>query len=154
MGDQTRALERYRRLAHALDARWRVPGTGFRFGWDAVIGLVPGLGDALAGLIGGYGLFVGWRLGAPLVVLARMLLNLGVETVAGTVPLAGDLFDVAFRADLRNVALLDRWLEKPGQTRKRSRWLFIAIAMGLLSVLVATILATLWLLSTLLSPGH
>jgi hypothetical protein len=74
--------------------------------------------------------------------------------VAGTVPLAGDLFDVAFRADLRNVALLDRWLEKPGQTRKRSRWLFIAIAMGLLSVLGATILATLWLLSTLLSPGH
>lgn len=154
MADPTRALGRYRLLAHTLDARWRIPGTGIRFGWDAVMGLVPGVGDALGGLIGGYGLYVGWRLGAPAVVLARMLLNLGIESVAGTVPFAGDLFDIGFRADLRNVALLDRWLEQPGQIRKRSRWLFIAIAAALLSVLLLTILLTFWLLAWLLLPGH
>jgi hypothetical protein len=89
VSDTGRALERYRALAYALDARWRVPGLGVRFGWDAVIGLFPGFGDALAGLLGGYGLFVGWRLGAPAVVLARMLLNLVVETVVGSIPVAG-----------------------------------------------------------------
>lgn len=154
MGDHARALQRYRLLAYGLDARWRIPGTGIRFGWDAVMGLVPGLGDALGGLIGAYGLYVGWRLGAPVVVLARMLFNLGIEMVAGTVPVAGDLFDIGFRADLRNVALLDRWLENPGQTRGRSRALFMAIAAGLLAVLVITILGSLWVLARLLTPSH
>jgi hypothetical protein len=154
VADATRALGRYRLLAHALDARWRIPGTRIRFGWDAVMGLVPGAGDALGGLIGGYGLYVGWRLGAPAVVLARMLLNLGLETVAGTVPVAGDLFDIGFRADLRNVALLDRWLEQPRQIRTRSRWLLTAIAAALLGVLVITILVTFRLLAWLLLPGH
>jgi hypothetical protein len=96
VADSVRPLQRYRLLASALDARWQLPGTGIRFGWDAVIGLLPGLGDALGGLIGSYGLYVGWRLGAPVVVLARMLLNLAIETVAGTVPLAGDLFDIGW----------------------------------------------------------
>lgn len=154
MADQARAFERYRRLGQALDARWRIPGTGIRFGWDALIGLLPGVGDALASLIGSYGLYVGWRLGAPVVVLARMLLNLGIETIAGTVPVAGDLFDIGFRANLRNVALLDRWLQKPHQTRKRSRWLFSAIAAGLLAVLAIPILVTLWLVTRLLNSSH
>mgnify|MGYP001260744704 CR=1 FL=1 len=154
MADQARAFERYRVLGQALDARWRIPGTGIRFGWDALIGLVPGFGDALASLIGGYGLYVGWRLGAPVVVLARMLLNLGIETIAGTVPVAGDLFDIGFRANLRNVALLDRWLQKPHQTQKRSRWLFSAIAAGLLAVLAVPILVTLWLVTRRLSSSH
>jgi Domain of unknown function (DUF4112) len=154
VADPARALGRYRLLAHALDARWRIPGTGIRFGWDAVMGLVPGVGDALGGLLGGYGLYVGWRLGAPVVVLARMLLNLGIETVAGTVPLAGDMFDIGFRADLRNVALLDRWLEQPHQTWKRSRWLFLGLALGLLTVVVGVIGLTASLLHTLLALGR
>ena len=151
MADTARALERYRALAHALDARWRMPLLGVRFGWDAVIGLVPGLGDALAGLLGSYGLYVGWRLGAPAVVLARMLLNLVIETVVGSVPVAGDLFDIGFRADLRNVALLDRWLERPLETRERSRWLFLSIALGLMVAMIAAVLIALWLLRLLLS---
>jgi hypothetical protein len=152
--DTGRALERYRALAHALDARWRVPGIGIRFGWDAIIGLVPGLGDAIAGLLGGYGLYVGWRLGAPGVVLARILLNLVVETVIGSIPVAGDLFDIGFRADLRNVALLDRWLAHPHETRRRSRWLFLSIALGLAAAMLAAVLIALWLLSLLLSLGR
>ena len=154
MKEPGRALARYRTLAHALDAQWRMPGIGVRFGWDAVIGLVPGLGDALAGLIGSYGLWVGWQLGAPAVVLARMLLNLAVETVVGSIPVAGDLFDIGFRADLRNVALLDSWLEQPHKTRKRSRWLLVLLALALIAVTVGAVAATFWLLGVLLSTGR
>jgi hypothetical protein len=154
VADPFRALARYRILAHALDARWRMPGIGVRFGWDAVIGLVPGLGDAIGGLAGSYGLWVGWRLGAPTVVLARMLLNLTMETVVGSIPVAGDLFDIGFRADLRNVALLDRWLEQPHQTRKQSRWLLLGLALVLLAVAVGAIVCTLWLLGALLSMSR
>jgi Domain of unknown function (DUF4112) len=150
MAEPDEALERYRRLAHALDARWAIPGTGVRFGYDAVIGLFPGIGDALAALIGSYGLYVGWRLGAPPVVLIRMLLNLGMETVVGTLPILGDAFDILFRADLRNVALLDRWRDRPGETRRRSRWLLAGIAAALLAIVAGTIGGILWLLVQLL----
>jgi hypothetical protein len=147
-------LARYRRLAVALDAEWRIPVLGTRFGWDAIIGLVPGFGDALAGLIGGYGLFVGWRIGAPVVVLARMALNLGIEALIGTVPLAGDLFDIAFRADLRNVSLLDRWLAAPGETRRRSVLLFLSIVLGFLAAVGAVVAVGLRLLTLLLSGAR
>lgn len=154
MADSGRALERYRSLAHALDAQWRMPGIGVRFGWDAVMGVVPGVGDAMGGLVGSYGLWVGWRLGAPAVVLARMLLNLAVETVVGSVPVAGDLFDIGFRADLKNVALLDRWLEHPHKTRRQSRWLLLGLVLTLLAVAGGAIVATLWVLGALLSIGR
>jgi hypothetical protein len=142
-------LARYRRLAVALDAEWRVPLLGTRFGWDAIIGLVPGFGDALAGLIGAYGLYVGWRLGAPAVVLAQMALNLGIETLVGTVPLAGDLFDIAFRADLRNVSLLDRWMAAPRTTRRRSALLFVTIVLSFLLAIAAIVGLALWGLTLL-----
>lgn len=142
-------LDRYRTLANALDTRFRVPFTPLRFGWDAILGLVPGAGDAIGGLLGAYGLWVATRLGAPLVVLARMLFNLAVDMIGGTVPLVGDLFDIGWRGNLRNLALLERWLERPHQTRARSIGLFV----GLLGVLVGVSLLALgisvWLLQAL-----
>lgn len=139
-------LDRYRTLAHALDARFGVPGTPFRFGWDALLGLVPGAGDAIGGLLGGYGLYVGARLGVPWIILARMLLNLAVDLVAGAVPVAGDIFDVAWRGNLRNLALLERWLEQPHETRSRSLVLLLAL-LGVLAGLAALALwFALWLL--------
>ena len=139
-------LDRYRTLARALDARFGVPGTPFRFGWDALLGLVPGAGDAIGGLLGGYGLYVGARLGVPWIILARMLLNLAVDLVAGAVPVAGDVFDVAWRGNLRNLALLERWLEQPHETRSRSIVLLLAL-FGVLAGLAALALwFALWLL--------
>jgi Domain of unknown function (DUF4112) len=134
-------LTRYRSLARALDARFRIPGTPVRFGWDAVLGLVPGVGDAIAGLLGGYGLYVGTRLGAPWIVLARMLFNLLVDLLVGALPVAGDIFDVAWRGNLRNLALLEHWLERPHQTRARS----MALLAGFFGVLVAAGALALWL---------
>lgn len=132
-------LIRFRTIATALDARWRLPGTPFRFGWDAVIGLLPGLGDGIAGAVGSYGLYAGWRLGAPPVVLARMLLNLALETLLGALPIAGDLFDVGFKGNLRNLRLLERWLERPAATRAASRWVFAALAAAILVILLLAV---------------
>jgi Domain of unknown function (DUF4112) len=138
-------LRRFQHIATALDARWRIPGTSIRFGWDAVIGLLPGLGDAIAGAVGSYGLYAGWRLGAPPVILGRMLLNLALETLIGTIPILGDLFDLGFKGNLRNLRLLERWLERPTAARRASRWLFAGIATGILVMLLLALMLLLQL---------
>ncbi|MFP4303362.1 DUF4112 domain-containing protein [Rhodosalinus sp.] len=99
-------MARLDRLGRALDAQWRVPGTGFRVGLDGLIGLIPGVGDTLAALPSAYIILRGWQLGARRRTLARMALNTGVDYVIGTIPLLGDLFDFGFKANLRNLRLL------------------------------------------------
>lgn len=99
-------LARLERLGHALDAQWRVPGTGFRVGIDGMIGLIPGIGDTLAALPSAYIILCGWQLGARRRTLARMAVNTGVDYVIGMIPLLGDLFDFGFKANLRNLRLL------------------------------------------------
>ncbi len=143
-------LPRYRALAQALDARFRIPGTPIRFGYDTLLGLIPGLGDALGALIGGYGLWVGYRLGAPAVVLARMLLNLAVDATIGSVPIAGDLFDLFFRTNLRNVHLLDRWIEAPHATRRGSVLLFASLWLTLVAACGLVVWLAVWVLRWLL----
>lgn len=151
--EPSRHLQRYRVLANGLDTRFGIPGTPFRFGWDALIGLIPGLGDAAGSLLGGYGIYAGARLGAPIVVLARMLLNLGIDLALGAVPVLGDLIDIAFRANQRNLALLERWLEQPHQTRSRSIWLFVLLASPLVVLATLTIWLAFRLLRALLGHG-
>ena len=114
------------------------------------MGLIPGVGDVAGGLIGAYGLWVAARLGAPAAVLLRMLLTLAVDVAAGTIPVAGDLFDVGWRSNLRNLALLERWLAEPHETRRRSNWLFAGIGLALLAVLAAALALTIWLVRRLL----
>lgn len=145
-----RHLRRYRSLAYQWDNLLRIPGTPIRLGWDALLGLIPVIGDATGGMLGCYGVWVGWRQGAPFSVLLRLLLNLLVDVVVGTIPVAGDLFDVGWRSNSRNVALLDRWLERPDQVRRRSVWLLVALAGILLLVLVASLAAAVWLVHRLL----
>lgn len=98
-----RRVERYARF---LDAALRIPGTQIRFGADSLIGLVPGIGDAFALCLSGLLLLEAHRLGASGALLTRMALNLAVDAAVGSVPIVGDLFDVAFRANMRNLALL------------------------------------------------
>lgn len=104
-------LQRLAAFADLLDARFRVPGTGWRFGLDSVIGLIPGVGDAAMTAVALWVLWQARRLGASKAVLARMAGNVAVDAVLGAVPLAGDLFDAAFKSNRRNVALLQRHLE-------------------------------------------
>lgn len=101
-------VERLKRLAKALDWKFRVPGTRWRFGLDPVIGLVPGVGDSLGAVLSLWIVVEARRLGVPNTTVARMLANVGVDFVVGSVPLLGDLFDAGFKANMKNVDLLER----------------------------------------------
>jgi Domain of unknown function (DUF4112) len=100
-------IARLRRLAWIIDALGRVPGTRFRFGLNSVIGLAPWVGDAVLVLISLYIVFEAVRLGLPRAKIVRMLVNVTVEAAFGAVPLLGDLLDVAWKANLRNVDIID-----------------------------------------------
>ena len=121
---------RVRLLARAMDSAIRVPGTGIRLGLDSIVGLVPGAGDLVSSLMSGYIVLASARMGVPPAVVTRMILNLGVDTLVGTIPLLGDLFDVGFKANIRNAALLDRHLADPLATRKTSRAAVLAAVAG------------------------
>lgn len=101
-------------LADFLDTRYRIPGTRLRYGIDAILGLVPGIGDTLAALPALYLIWRARQLGVPQSLVLRMLANVGVDTVFGSVPIAGNVFDLFFKASRRNVALLRRHIERSG----------------------------------------
>ena len=105
-----RRLARLRRLAWLLDGAFRLPGSKFRFGLNSLISLPPVAGDALLGALSLYIVYEGYRLGVPRAEIARMVGNVAIETAVGTIPIAGDLFDVAFKANLRNLAIIDRYV--------------------------------------------
>jgi hypothetical protein len=138
-------LARARTLARLLDSAVKVPGTGVRFGADAVLGLIPGLGDVAGAALAGYLVLLAQRLGAPRAVVLRMLANVAVDTAAGSVPLVGDLFDVAYKSNTRNLALLERAIERPTDTKRTSRLVVAAVFLGLVLLvaggLVVTVLA-------------
>lgn len=100
------ALDRLDMLATAFDTAFVVPGTRVRFGVELLLRLIPGIGDAAASALSCYLLYEAYRLGVPKALFARMVVNVVLEGAAGTVPFAGDAFDVFFRANRRNVALL------------------------------------------------
>lgn len=107
-------LDRLDRLSQLLDVAFVVPGTNIRFGVEAILRLVPGIGDAAASALSLYVLYEARRLGIPTPLLVRMIANVIVEGAAGAVPLAGDLFDVAWRANRRNVRLVRAYFEREG----------------------------------------
>lgn len=108
----TRDVARLRRLAHRMDKAFRLPIVGVRVGWDSILGLVPGIGDTLALAPAAYILKEAHRLGAPPSLLARMGANTGIDLVIGAVPLIGDLFDVGWKSNSRNVDLLQDHLDR------------------------------------------
>lgn len=103
---ETKALAELDALAHALDTRWRIPMTNWRFGLDAVVGLAPGLGDAAMGLVSLYLILRASNHGASAGMIARMIGNVVLDTAVGSVPIAGTVFDVYFKANKRNIRLL------------------------------------------------
>jgi hypothetical protein len=132
--------ERIRRslqqLAWLLDSSIPVPGTKLTVGVDALVGLFPVIGDLIGVAFSSYILSQAARLGAPRSVLWRMAFNIALEGVVGIVPFAGDLFDAAFKANQRNVALLDAWLDQPKRTERSTRTFAAMIIAGLVAVLV------------------
>ena len=102
------AQRRLRRLAKLMDSQVRVPGLGVRIGADAVLGLVPGIGDALSGLIGAYLIYEAHRLGIPRSAVLRMVANTAIDAAIGAIPFAGDIWDFFFRSNDRNMQILAR----------------------------------------------
>jgi Domain of unknown function (DUF4112) len=122
-------------LSHLLDDWFRIPGTQIRFGLDGIVGFIPGVGDAIGGIASCIIIVAAWMRGVSYVTLARMLANWGIEVVLGMVPVAGNLFDIGWKANRRNYALLTGSLADPQGVRRRS-WLFF----GVLSLIFAALL--------------
>ncbi len=133
-----------------LDEAFRIPGTGFRFGIDGIIGLVPGLGDVLAGLLSLVIPLAAWIRGLPYVTLMRMAVNLGIGVLVGSIPLFGDVFDIAWKANRRNYDLLRRHLGAPRRHTWRDWGFLLALATGLGVVFAIPLLMVAWLLAWLL----
>jgi hypothetical protein len=120
-----------RDLARVLDEAIRIPGTNIRIGLDALLGLLPGGGDVAGGLFSGLIILQAARSGAPTPVLGRMLANVAIDVVLGAIPLLGDIFDVAWRANSRNVRLLESWRAQPASTSKASTLTVAGILLAL-----------------------
>jgi hypothetical protein len=108
-------IARIEALANLLDAAFLIPGTGIRFGFDALVGLIPGVGDAITTAISLYIVSEARALGAPRPLIARMLANVAIDGAIGAIPLLGDMFDVGWRANLRNARLLRDYLVARGE---------------------------------------
>ena len=136
-------------LALILDQFLRLPGTKFRFGLDPIIGLIPGIGDTASAMISALSLVYAARCGVPKPLLARMSVNILLNEIIGIIPGVGDAFSFWFKSNQRNYELLQRHMAAPARSRK-SDWVFIAIVLGLLFVIVcAGVLVSLFVLQQL-----
>lgn len=141
-----RPLKDLETLAKLMDAQFRVPGTNFRFGLDGIIGLIPGAGDLSTFAVSGYMLWIMANNGASGFVMARMVLNVLIDALIGSIPLIGDLFDIAFKANMRNLRLMQEHYRE-GRHRG-SAW---KVILPVLIVLLAVIIGIIWLVYKLLA---
>ena len=132
-------LERLKRLSRILDSAIGIPGTRYRLGLDPIVGLVPVIGDALGAIFSSYIIFQAARLGVPKLTLARMIGNVMVDTIVGEIPLLGDLFDVGFKSNLRNLSLLEQHVHRPAAASAQSRRVLLVLGVGLLALLVGVV---------------
>ncbi len=139
-------LDALRRWAVLLDSAFRIPGTGIRFGLDAIIGLIPGLGDISTPAFAALLLMQAVRMRLPVVVQARMVLNAAFDMLIGLVPILGDLVDIGWKANLKNLALLERHA-RPGVPPSRGDYLVVWVCLAFLALIAITpVVLIVWLL--------
>jgi len=142
-----RTLAALRRWSVLLDSAFRVPGTNLTFGLDPILGLIPGLGDLTSPLFAALLLLHAVRMRIPRVVQVRMLINAVIDLLIGVVPVLGDLLDFGWKANVRNLALLERHAH-PASTATKGDWIFVLSIVGVLVALtVIPLIVTAWLLS-------
>lgn len=124
-------------LARVLDTAIRIPGTNIRLGLDAIIGLIPGVGDVASAALSSIIVLAAVRSGAPMPVIARMVGNVAIDTAIGSIPVLGDLFDVAFKSNKRNAELLEQYFAQPSVTTRRSKGVIAAMVGAVVLALVA-----------------
>ena len=132
-------------LAKILDTTVKIPGTGIYLGLDPLLGLIPGIGDVLASLIGTVILILAARLHVPRIVITRMSLNLLINGTVGAIPIVGDLFSIWFRSHARNAELLRRAAAQPNRETQQARLYVTGIIGGTVVLLVLAIAAVLWI---------
>jgi len=145
--ERFRAAERrIGRVTHALDELIAVPGTPIRVGLDPIVGLIPIVGDAVAGVVGAWVIGEAARFGIPRIVVGRMVVNLVVDLAIGAIPVLGDLFDVAFRANSRNLALFRRHALEPDASTRGDQAFFVGVVLLLVGVvwLMLTAIGAVW----------
>jgi hypothetical protein len=137
-------------LSYVMDGLFRIPGTGWRIGLDALVGLIPGVGDFATTAVSLYILAAGVRYRVPKVTLLRMAVNIGIDYLVGSVPVVGDIFDAAWKSNQMNVELLKRRAAVTPEEAAHGRasdWLFLSVlVLGLLVLLVGSVALSLWLL--------
>jgi hypothetical protein len=129
-------MKRARAFAKMLDSAVTVPGTSIRFGLDSVLGLVPGLGDTAGAIFSGYLILLATRMGVPRATVTRMVANVAIDTVVGGIPVLGDLFDIAWKSNMKNLKLLEESVD-PVYEKQPVNWALIAGALLVLLLLVA-----------------
>jgi uncharacterized protein DUF4112 len=135
-----------RLLADLLDQRFTIPGTSIRIGLDPIISLIPGVGDLLANLTGSLILVIAGQLGVPKIILARMGINIAINTLLGAVPIFGDIASIWYRSNVKNVELLERYLGRPTKRAETRDWLFVfALMAGLLALMAGIVVLAVWL---------
>ena len=150
-GVDPQTLQIVRGIAKLFDNAIPVPGTNYRFGLDSIIGLIPGVGDALSALVSSYIISTAANLGVSRMVLMRMMLNVGIDAVLGAVPIVGDVFDAAWKANAKNAALLERSLLEPREARRSSTWVIVALVGTILLVTASGVILGVLLLRWLLT---
>lgn len=136
----SRRLAALARFAELLDSGIRIPRTQLRFGLDPLIGLIPGVGDAAGAVLAGWILVEAIRLGASRATLVRIAGNIALDAGVGAVPLIGDIFDFAWKANVRNVTLLERHLRDPARAMRADRS-FVAFVIGGITVVTLGLFA-------------
>src|SRR3954464_4403192 len=142
------------RLAWFLDNAFEIPGTRYRIGVDALLGLIPVLGDLISMLVGSYIVFVAARLGVPRVVIWRMLVNLGIDLAIGSVPIAGDFLDVLWKANAMNARLLDPAPDDPKKAAGSSALVLAGLIALFLAVTAGAVVLIVWLVSLLIKAAQ
>lgn len=131
-------------ISRWMDTAFEIPLVGWRFGLDAIIGLIPGLGDAATTVVSLYLLALAGHAGVPKITLARMGLNVAVDMVLGSLPLVGDVFDIWWKANQRNAILLDERIAQSGNEARRARasdWIFVGTMLAGLAILFVAIVS-------------
>lgn len=143
------SVNRLRSLSHLLDNAIPIPGTGYRIGLDPILGLLPGGGDTITGALGAYIIVEAARMGLPRKVIGQMVGNIIFDSVVGIVPVLGDFFDVTWKANVRNIALLEQHLHQTSQNRKSDRLFLIGLIFLLTAIVIGFATLTVLLISWL-----
>lgn len=142
-------FRRLRQISHLLDNAIRIPGTSYRIGLDPILGLIPGGGDFVGMVFAVYLIVSAAQMGAPREILLQMVSNIILDTIAGSVPVVGDVFDVAWKANTKNIELLDAHLGSPAPTTKVDGWFVAALVGGLMLIMLFIISLTVVLIRLL-----